>query len=222
MEELHAFARADLSDHEVRRRTGAYPPGHSEAMRQRLAALLERPSLEDDAPAGTKPDDARLCGALVVRMGQKATPKAIAEWMGWTLERTYGALAELARRLDACGMCLNAGRGGGITVDDAVPLRSRPQQLSFELVERLDDKDLLHALAHLVRGDHCPDGEAWQPLLDMGAAVPDRYPPVRPSDAVARAFSAARRERERLPRVVEVPDRRRDAEGGHHARPRSR
>lgn len=51
-------------------------------------------------------------------------------------------------------MRLNAQRGGGITVDDAVPLRSRPQQLSFGLVERLDDKELLHALAHLVRGDH--------------------------------------------------------------------
>lgn len=211
MEELHAFARADLSDHEVRRRTGTYPPGHSEAMRQRLAALLEPPALKDDAAAGTEPDDVRLCGALVVRLGGNATPQAITEWMGWALERTYGALAELARRLEGCGMCLNAGRGGGITIDDVVPLRSRPQQLSFELVERLDDKDLLHALAHLVRGDHCPDGEAWtQPVLDMGAAVPERYPPVRPSDVIALAFSAARRERERRPRVVEVPDRRRD------------
>ena len=211
MEQLQAFARADLSGHEVRRRAGAYPPGHSEAMRQRLAALLESSPLSDDAPAATAPEDVRLCGTLVVRLDGKATPQAIAEWMGWTLERTCGALRELALRLEACGMCLNAGRGGGITVDDAVPLRSRPQRISFELVERLDDKDLLHALAHLVRGDPCPDGEAWtQPLLDVGAAVPDRYPPVRPSDVIALAFSAARRERDRRPRVVEVPDRRRD------------
>src|SRR5436309_11516990 len=99
--DIHAeFARADLSHDEVRRQAGGLPAANNDAVRQRLAALLEPSTDEVDPAAGVRPDDARSCGALVARLDGASSAAVIADWMGWTVERTAAALAELDRRLD--------------------------------------------------------------------------------------------------------------------------
>lgn len=200
-----AFARADLSHDEVRRQAGGHPAANNDVVRQRLAALLDPSAADDDPAADVRPDDARSCGALVVRLGGRASAAVIADWMDWTAERTMAALAELDRRLDGCGLRLSADRDGHITVRERARLRARPRRLPYELAERLDEEESRHALAHLVRGDRCPSGEGWiQALLDLGAALPSGYPSAYPSEVVAAAFIGVRRREHRLPRVVEI------------------
>lgn len=200
-----AFDRADLSQDEVRRHAGGHPAANNDVVRQRLAALLEPSTTDDDPAADVRPDDARSCGALVARLGGAASAPVIADWMGWTVERTMATLAELDRRLDGCGLRLSADRDGHITVRERARLRARPRRLPFELAERLDEEGTRHALAHLVRGDRCPGGETWiQALLDLGAALPSGYPSAHPSEVIAAAFVGVRRIEHRLPRVVEI------------------
>lgn len=200
-----AFDRADLSQDEVRRQAGGHPAANNDVVRQRLAALLEPSTTDDDPAADVRPDDARSCGALVVRLSGAASAPVIADWMGWTVEATLATLAELDRRLDGCGLRLSADRDGHITVRERALLRARPRRLPFELAERLDEEEFRHALAHLVRGDRCPGGEGWiQPLLDLGAAVPSGYPSASPSGVIAAAFIGVRRREHCLPRVVEI------------------
>lgn len=177
-------------------------------MRRRLAALLEPPPAADDHASRGSPDDARQAGALVVRLGSAATATAVAGWTGWTLERTHAALEELDRRLERCGLSVVADPAGSLAVRDGAMLRSRPARLPFELAERLDTDALRHSLAHLVRGETCPDGDWWaQPLLDLGVAVPSPYPGVQPSEVVAAAFVGVCRREGRRPTVVEVSTR---------------
>ena len=205
MNRHEALGEADLSHEEVRRRVGGTVWANNDVVRQRLAGLLDPSVATDDDAAGTHPDDARRCGALVVRLGGAATTTVIAGWMGWTMERTNAAVAELDRRLDRCGLRVGADGEGQLIVRERARLRARPHQLPFELAERLDAEEHRHALAHLARGDQCAKGEDWtQPLLDLGAAVPHSYPEVRPSDVIAAAFIGIRHRRLRLPLVLEI------------------
>jgi len=140
-----------------------------------------------------------------VRLGGAASAAVIADWMGWTVERSVAALAELDRRLDGCGLRVSADSDGHISVRERARLRARPRRMPFELAESLDKEGYRHALAHLVRGDRCQGGEGWiQALLDLGAAVPAGYPSAYPSEVVAAAFIGVRRRKHRLPRVVEI------------------
>lgn len=176
----------DLGWDEVRRRIGGSPSGHSDALRQRFAALFEPAVGVDDAAAATEPADARTCGALVMRLGGAAMTTIIATWLGWPLERSVEAVAELDRRLDSCGLRVSADADGHLRVRERARLRMRPRQWPLDLLARLDDAEHHHALAHLVRGDDCSADPSWvQPLLDVGAAVPGPYPGVQPSDRLA-------------------------------------
>lgn len=200
-----ALTEADLTHGEVCRRLGGNPHSANDVVRQRLGGLLGLSAGHEDCAADVAPDDARRCGAAIVRLGGAATTRVLAEWMGWTLERTNAALAELDRRLDRCGLQLSADAAGRLTVRERARLRARPRRLAFELAERLDTAERLHALAHLVRGDHCPGGQDWQqPLLDLGAAVANGYPGAHPSEVIAAAFLGVRRRSLRPPLFVEV------------------
>ncbi len=194
MDAHEAFRRADLGSEEVRRRAGARPAVGTDAVRQRTAALLEAPAGVDDPSADAEPGDVRRCGALIVRLGAAATMTTVAAWMGWTLERTTTAVAELDRRLEDCGLQVSTDADGHLRIRERARLRARPQRLASELVVRLDDPAHRHALAHLVRGDHCPQGEDWlQPLLDLGAALTGTSFEARPSQPLVAAFAGARR-----------------------------
>lgn len=70
--------QADLGAQELRRRAGGNPPGASEAVRQRMAALLPPSPVVDDPAAPTSTDDVRRCDALIVRLGGAATATVIA------------------------------------------------------------------------------------------------------------------------------------------------
>lgn len=130
--------QADLGMAEVSRRAGGTPATGSVAVRRRFAALLGPvPSVDEPAP-GTLPDDVSLCGALVVRLGQAATATAIATWMGWTLERTGAAVAEVDRRLHPVGLQLVAEAGGRLVIRDRVRVRVRPQRRPLELLGVLE------------------------------------------------------------------------------------
>lgn len=193
MDQDEALQQADLSRAEVARRAGGTPPGTTDAVRQRLLALLE-PSVGHKEPAANgEVNDARHCGALIVRLGDAATPTAIAAWMGWTLERARAALAELDRRLDDCGLRVSTEADSRLHVRERARLRARPQRLAFEVLATLDDPAIRHGLAHLVRGEPCPGGDEWmQPFLDVGAAIGCSYPGVRPAAPLAAAFAAVR------------------------------
>lgn len=205
MDPEEALRQADLSHEEVRRRIGGLPLGGTDAVRQRLAALLEPSTSTDDPAADAEPDDARLCGSLIVRLGGRATATVIADWMGWTMERVHAALAQLDRRLDGCGLRVSADADGHLVVRERARLRARPRRLPFEFVVRLDSDEHRHALAHLVRGDHCARGEHWeQPLLDLGLAVPGAYPGIHPCEEVAAAFAAPRRRGPLRPPYIEI------------------
>lgn len=194
MDTHEALRRADLSSEEVRRRVGARPAVGTDAVRQRTAALLDAPAGVDDPSADAEPEDVRRCGALIVRLDAAATMTAVAAWMGWTLERTITAVAELDRRLEGCGLQVSAGAGAHLRIRERARLRARPQRLASELVVRLDDPAHRHALAHLVRDDDCPQGEEWlQPLLDLGAAVTGTSLEPRPSQPLVAAFAGVRR-----------------------------
>lgn len=160
MDPDEALRQADLSFEGLRRRLGRSPTGSSDAVRQRFAAFLEASAPSDEPAAGAEPDDARRCGAVIVRLGGAASATVIADWMGWTLERANAAVAELDRRLDRCGLRVSGDADGQLTVRERAQLRARPRRLPFELVVRLDAEHR-HALAHLVRGDHCTRGEGW-------------------------------------------------------------
>jgi hypothetical protein len=186
--------RADLGAQELRRRSGGNSPGASEAVRQRLAALLQPSPVVDDPAAPTSIDDVRRCGALIVRLGGAATMTVVATWMGWTLERTSAAIAEVDQRLGEVGTQLVAGADGGLSIQEQLRHRGRPEQQSVTLLESLDDAAHRHRLAHLVRGDPCGMVSDWmQPLFDLGAAVPGRYPGAEPCDALGAAFGGIRR-----------------------------
>jgi len=158
-----------------------------------LAALLAAPAGVDDPAADGEPGDAGQGGALILRLGEAATTTAIAAWMGWTMERTAEAMAELDRRLERCGLGVDAEVDGRLRIRERVRLRSRPQALPFELLVRLDDDSYRHALAHLVRGENCAQGEGWaQPLMDLGAAISGGFPAAWPADALRRAFAGVR------------------------------
>jgi len=188
-----ALQQADLSRAEVARRAGGTPPGTTDALRQRLVALLEPSAAGEDPPADGEGDDARRCGALIMRLGDAATPTAIAAWMGWTFERTRAAVAELDRRLDDCGLRVSTEADRRLHVRERARLRARPQRLAFEVLASLDDPAIRHGLTHLVRGEPCPGGDEWmQPLLDVGAAIGCAYPGVRPAAPLAAAFAAVR------------------------------
>lgn len=194
MDAHEALRQADLGSEEVRQRVGARPAVGTDAVRQRTAALLEAPAGMDDPSAAAEPGDVRRCGALIVRLGAAATMTGVAAWMGWTLERTTTAVAELDRRLEGCGLQVSADAHGHLRIRERARLRARPQRLASELVVRLDDPAHRHALAHLVRGDHCAQGEDWlQPLLDLGAAVTGTSLEVQPSQPLAAAFAGVRR-----------------------------
>ncbi len=200
-----AFARADLGHDDVRRQAGGLPPANNDVVRQRLAALLEPSATDDDPAASISPDDARSCGALLLRLRGAGTAAVIAEWMGWTHERTAAALRELDLRLDGCGLRVVADRDGRISVRERVRLRARPRRLPFALAEQLDEEGSLHALAHLARGDRCESGDGWiQPLLDHGAAIPGGYPSADPTEVVAAAFIGVRRREHRVPKVLDI------------------
>ena len=200
-----ALRDADLIREEVGRRIGARTLASDDVVRQRLRAFLDPPPAPEDPAEETNAQDARRCGALIVRLGGAATATAVAAWMGWTMERTAAALAELDDRLDACGLRVIADGSGCLSVGERARLRARPKRLPFELAERLGADEHAHALAHLVRSDRCSDGEAWmQPLLDLGAAVPHSHLEVAPSEVIAAAFAGAHRRALRLPHVVEI------------------
>lgn len=118
----------------------------------------------------------------------------IATWMGWTMERASAAIVEVDRCLGEVGAELVAGADGGLSIHEQLRHRGRPEKQSMMLLERLDDAAYRHRLAHLVRGDPCGMGSDWmQPLLDLGAAVPGRYPGAEPCDALGAAFGGIRR-----------------------------
>jgi hypothetical protein len=195
--------QADLGLAEVRRRAGGTPATGSDAVRQRFAALLGPVPGVDEPASGTLPDDARHCGALVVRLGEAATATAIAAWMGWTLERTGAAVAEVDRRLDVVGLQLVAEAGATLVIRDRVRARVRPRQSPLELLAVLDDPGHRHAVGHLVRGDQCATGEEWaQPLFDLGVAVPAGHPGAHPCEALGEAFAGVRRRAH--PQIVTV------------------
>lgn len=185
--------KADLGTQEVARRLGARPGGR-DAICHRIAALLETAEGEEDAVVDGEPGDARLCGALLVRLGGTATATVIAAWMGWSVERTAAAVAELDRRLEKCGLRVGAEFGGRLHLRERTRLRVRASDVADELLARLDYPARRHALAHLVRGEPCPQAWDWmQPLLDLGAAVTGPYPGARPTSSIAVAFAAVRR-----------------------------
>lgn len=194
MDPHEVLRQADVGLEEARRRTGGTAPTGSDAMRQRFVALVSAPPSVDDPASGALPDDARHCGALVVRLGDAATATAIASWMGWTLERTGAAVAEVDRRLHRVGLQLVADANGRLVIYDRVRLRVRPQQPALELLAVLDHPAHRHGLGHLVRGDRCgTDEDLVQPLLDLGAAVPGAYPGACPSEALGAAFAGVSR-----------------------------
>lgn len=193
MDPLEVLRRADVGLAEARRRAGGIAPTGSDAVRERFAALVGVSDLDDPA-AGAHPDDARHCGALVVRLGEAATATAIAQWMGWTLERTGAAVEEVDNRLRKVGLQLVAEGDGRLVICDRVRLRRRPRQPPLELLGVLDDARYRHGLAHLVRGDRCgAEEDLVQPLFDLGVAVPGAYPGAAPSEALAAAFSGLSR-----------------------------
>lgn len=194
MDQQDNFGQADLGVEELRRRAGGTPPGSSEAVRQRLAALLQAPPLADDAAPATSADDIRRCGGVIVRLGGAATATTIATWMGWTLERTASAVAEVDRRLWELGLELVADAEAGLHIHERVGHRARPHRPSIELLERLDDAAHRHGLAHLVRADPCGMAGDWmQPLFDLGAAVAGQYPGAEPCQGLGAAFAGVRR-----------------------------
>lgn len=194
MDPHEILRQADVGLAELRRRTGGTPATGSDAVRQRFVALLGPVPGVDEPASGVLPDDARHCGALVVRLGQSATATAIATWMGWTLERTGAAVAEVDRRLHPVGLQLVAEAGGRLVIRDRVRVRVRPRQSPLELLAVLDDPGHRHGLGHLVRGDQCATGEDWaQPLFDLGAAVPAAHPGAHPCEALGAAFAGVRR-----------------------------
>ena len=191
---LSELSPHDLSLDEIRRQVGGIPPHGNDTVRQRFAALLE-PSAHhpDDTTNATAANDPRLCGALIIRLGGTATATVISAWMGWTVEHANAAVEDLDRRLDSCGLRLVADAEGHLQVQERARLRVHPRQLPLELLARLDDPAYRHALAHLVRGEHC--GQDWmQPLLDLGVALPGRSPGIYPADKLAPAFAAAAQE----------------------------
>jgi hypothetical protein len=191
---LNEMSKHDLSADAVSHHAGNINPGGNDSVRQRLAALLEPSAATDDPASATEPDDARQAGALIVRLAGAATTTTIATWTAWTLERATAAVAELDRRLDACGLRLIADAEGHLQIYERARLRTRPQRLPVELVAKLDDVAYRHALAHLVRGETCPNQPGCaQPLLNLGAAIPSSYPGAVPAAALAAAFVAARR-----------------------------
>lgn len=204
MEPFPALSECDVGRAEALRRAGAGPSG-DDAVRHRLRPLLEPAAGADEPPEHTEAQDARRCGALIVRLRAAATPAVVATWMGWTLERTTAAVVELERRLDACGLQLLSDAKGALAVRERARLRRRPVRLPFELAQRLDADEHLHALAHLARGDHCAHGdEREQDLLDLGAAIPGGYPGLHPSAVVAAAFAGVHRRAIGLPPVVVI------------------
>lgn len=204
---MAALGECDLSWEEVRRRVGGAPPGHSDVLRQRFAAFLAPSAGVDDAATETEPGDARACGALVMRLGGAATTTVIAEWMGWTLERSAAAVAELDRRLDGCGLRVGADADGHLRVRERARLRARPRRVPFELLVGLDDAEHRHALAHLVRGENCPTMRTggnrsltWAPpsLAPFPACIPPNvWPPpsVVPGETSSRGRTASRCDR---------------------------
>jgi hypothetical protein len=197
---LSELSPHDLSLDEIRRQVGGITPHGNDTVRQRFAALLD-PSAQprDDTADSTAPSDPRLCGALINRLGGTATTTVISSWMGWTVERTNAAIAQLDRRLDSCGLRLVADTEGHLEVRERARLRVRPRQLPVDLLAHLDHPAYRHALAHLVRGEHCGPPDWMQPLLDLGVAIPSRSPGIYPTDKIAPAFAAAAR-RPRAPR----------------------
>jgi hypothetical protein len=185
--------QADVGLEEARRRTGGSAPTGSDAVRQRFVALVGAPPGVDDPASGALPDDARHCGALVVRLGDAATATAIAAWMGWTMERTGAAVAEVDNRLQQVGLQLVADANGRLAICERIRLRIRPQQPALELLAVLDDPAHRHGLGHLVRGDRCGAEDINQPLFDLGVAVPGAYPGARPSEALGAAFAGVSR-----------------------------
>lgn len=184
---------ADLSYEEVRRRTGGVPASGTEAVRHRLAALMDVATGGDDAPLEEAAGDPRVAGALIVRLGGSATTASLASWLGWTLERATAAVAELDRCLDACGLRVHADSGGHLRIRERARLRTRAEHLPSELLARLDAPEHRHALAHLVRGDRCTGShEGPQALLDLGAAVIGPRGPA-PAGPLAKAFGAVYR-----------------------------
>jgi hypothetical protein len=180
----------DLSPEELRRQVGGASLCGSEALRQRLASLLDIPVADEEPPVDSHPDDARLAGALIRRLGDSATATIIASWMGWTLPRTTAALAELDLRLVPCGLRLHADGHGQLRIRERARLRRRPESLPSQLLARLDQPASRHALAHFVRGDRCPDGDD-QCLIDLGVVVDPWSRDPRPHPAVAAAFAGA-------------------------------
>jgi hypothetical protein len=204
----------DLGWAEIDRQIGGSPVGHSDALRQRFAAFLEPSVGVDDPVADSEHSDARVCGALVMRLGGAATTTVIATWMDWTMERSVAAVAELDRRLDGCGLRVGADAGGHLRVRERARLRARPRRLALKLLARLDDPTYCHALAHLVRGDDCSTEAGWmQPLLDLGVAI--LGPSVQPSALLAAAFAGVRRRDGRRPYAVEVKPRPATASPSH-------
>lgn len=197
---LSELSPHDLSLDEIRRQVGAIPPHGNDTVRQRFAALVE-PSTEprSDTADAAAPNDPRLCGALIIRLRGTATTTVISAWMGWTVERTNAAITQLDRHLDSCGLRLVADTEGHLEIRDRVRLRVGPRQLPVDLLAHLDDPAYRHALAHLVRGEHCGPPDWIQPLLDLGVAIPGRSPGVQPADKLAPAFAAAAR-RPKAPR----------------------
>ena len=206
MEAFQALNECDVGREEAWRRAGAGPSGN-DGVRSRLGPLLQPTAGGDEPPEHTAAQDARRCGALIVRLGGAATPTVAATWMGWTMERTAAAVAELERSLDACGLQLVANAEGGLVVRERARLRRRPVRLPYELAQRLDAEEHLHALAHLARGDHCAHAdEREQALLDLGAAIPAGYPGLHPSDVVAAAFVDVYRRASGLPPVIVITE----------------
>jgi len=184
----HDFGSSEIA------RWGAAGSGVNNAVRQRLAALIEIAAIAEPAP-DTTAADVRRAGALIIRLDGAATATTMAQWLGWTIERVDAALVMLDRRLDACGLRLQADIEGQLHVRDRAYLRSRPQQLSWSLLTRVDDAACLHGLAHLVRGEPCPAGQGWaHPLIELGAAVvTGDYEVAEPASALKAAFGAVSR-----------------------------
>jgi hypothetical protein len=189
LDPLQAADDVDFSLEELERQLGGRSLRGSDALRQRLASLLDVPA-GDEVPGDIDPDDARLAGAIIARLEGQATATSVASWMNWALPRTTAALAELDRRLNSCGLRLLADGQGHLRFQGRARLRRRPEALSSELLARLDEPALRHALAHFVRGDRCPDRD-HQALIDFGVVINPGSRNPKPHPALATAFAAA-------------------------------